>query len=365
MPVADKKRRAVGRWLLLGVIMIIIQTLLGGITRLTGSGLSITEWKPIMGAIPPMNAAAWQTAFEKYKTIAQYKYLNPDFTLSDFKQIYFWEWLHREWARVGLALVFAVGFIYFLAKRYFDKDMAGSLIVLFVLGGLQGAIGWMMVRTGLNTEDLYVGHFALSIHFVSAMVLACYTLWFALKLLVPQNRIVQRTKVWNLTILALVILGVQLFFGAFMAGLKAAPVAATWPKINGEWWPSNLHTYGTRSFSGISELVSNPVGVQAVHRLLAYLLLVVILGWFLLARSFARTTGKSLISSSFKWPMLAVLLQVALGIFTVLNGAQPVANHFGLFEALALAHQLVAMLLLIALVVNLYAVRRERVVSKV
>jgi cytochrome c oxidase assembly protein subunit 15 len=144
----EKKRSsAVAIWLLIGVGMIVIQVLLGGITRLTGSGLSITEWKPILGVIPPMNDEAWQKAFDQYKQIGQYKHLNFDFTLGDFKFIYFWEWFHRVWARF-MGLVFLIGFIYFLVTRRFKKEMILPMVLLFLLGALQGAIGWIMVKSG-------------------------------------------------------------------------------------------------------------------------------------------------------------------------------------------------------------------------
>ncbi|MGL6268788.1 MAG: COX15/CtaA family protein, partial [Chitinophagaceae bacterium] len=165
----EKKRSsAVAIWLLIGVGMIVIQVLLGGITRLTGSGLSITEWQPILGAIPPMNDEAWQKAFDQYKQIGQYKHLNFDFTLGDFKFIYFWEWFHRVWARF-MGLVFLIGFIYFLVTRKFKKEMIWPMVLLFLLGAFQGAIGWIMVKSGLNENDLYVSHIRLSIHFVSAL----------------------------------------------------------------------------------------------------------------------------------------------------------------------------------------------------
>ncbi|WP_305833183.1 COX15/CtaA family protein, partial [Klebsiella pneumoniae] len=153
--------------------------LLGGITRLTGSGLSITEWKPIMGALPPLNKTEWQQAFEQYQKIAQFKYINSHFTLGDFKFIFFWEWFHRLWARL-ISVVFLIPFIYFLIKKYFQQWMIKPLIILFVMGGLQGAIGWIMVKSGLNDENVYVNHIRLAIHFVAAMVLICYALVFGL-----------------------------------------------------------------------------------------------------------------------------------------------------------------------------------------
>src|ERR1051326_1566786 len=164
----DRSSRPVATWLLVGIFMIIIQVLLGGITRLTGSGLSITEWKPIMGALPPMNEQDWVSAFEKYKQIAQYKYLNQHFTLTDFKFIFFWEWFHRLWARL-MGVAFIIPFIYFIIKRYIKQWMVGPLVILFLLGALQGAIGWIMVQSGLNENDLYVSHIRLAAHFIAAM----------------------------------------------------------------------------------------------------------------------------------------------------------------------------------------------------
>ena len=177
-----KKSNAVAIWLLVGVGMIIIQVLLGGITRLTGSGLSITEWKPILGAVPPMNEAAWLKAFEQYKQIGQYKQLNFEFTLSDFKFIYFWEWFHREWARL-IGVVFFIPFVWFIIKKKIEKWMINPMVILFLLGILQALLGWIMVASGLNDENLYVDHIRLAIHFIAALGLLCYTLWFALMLL--------------------------------------------------------------------------------------------------------------------------------------------------------------------------------------
>src|SRR6476646_8121320 len=186
----ERSNRIIANWLCIGVGMLIVQVLLGGITRLTGSGLSITEWDPIMGAIPPLNEQQWQQAFRGYQQIAQYKYLNNNFTLGDFKFIFFWEWFHRLWARL-MGLVFLVPFIYFLVKGYFKKWMIPPLIMVFVLGGLQGVIGWIMVKSGLNDENLYVSHFRLAIHFIAAMLLIAYTLIFGLSLIMPPKDRVQ------------------------------------------------------------------------------------------------------------------------------------------------------------------------------
>ncbi len=317
---------------------------MGGVTRLTGSGLSITEWKPIMGALPPLSDADWNTAFDKYKTIAQYKYLNSHFTLSDFKFIFYWEWSHRLWARM-LGVVFAIGFVYFFVKKYFDKGMVQPFIILFLLGGLQGYVGWKMVESGINDTELYVKHTWLATHFLSALTLMCYTLWFALVLLVPAEKRAAAPGLFRATLGVIVLMYVQLAYGAFMAGLHASKSAPTWPTINGDWIPEGMMA---RSF------ISNPVNVQFVHRMLAYVLLVVMVVWFLYAAKAARTHVASLLGKARWWPMVIVVAQVILGIVTVLCAPLIVFAQFGTYEILAELHQLVAMFLLMSLVANLY-----------
>jgi len=355
----QQKKSAVARWLLAGVVIIIVQILLGGITRLTGSGLSITEWKPIMGILPPLNENEWQIAFDKYKQIAQYQYLNAHFELSDFKQIFMWEWLHREWARVVLSFVFIIGFIYFFVKNYFDKKMVFPFVILFILGGLQGAIGWIMVKSGLNDTDLYVSHIRLAIHFMAALVLLCYTLWFALMLLVPAEKRIYNKNFFLFTMITIGLLAIQLTYGAFMAGLKAATTAPSWPSVNGQWLPGDFHTYGNQTYQGITQYLSHPIAVHFMHRTLAYVLTGLIIAWYLVAGKYARRQRGSLVGSARKWPLILVILQVILGVLTVLNATNTMAGHFGTFEYLAEAHQLVAMFLLLAMLVNLYGIRNK------
>lgn len=329
--------------------MIIIQTLLGGVTRLTGSGLSITKWNPLFGILPPLNAKQWNDAFEGYKQIGQFKYMNSGYTLDDFKSIFFWEWLHRFWARL-LGIVFAAGFVYFLIKRYFDKRMVRPFIILFLLGGLQGFIGWIMVASGLNDSHLYVDHIKLALHFVSAMILACYTLWFALQLLIPEEKRVADRKLFVFTLAAILLLFIQLTYGAFMAGLKAAMSAPTWPTINGMWLPDRLMN---RSF------INDKIAVHFMHRGLAYLLFILLVWWFIAAGRSALKNKTTILKTTKWWPLLLVTVQVTLGIVTVLSAPMIVYGKFGTFEVLAELHQLVAMFLLMSLVVNLYVVKSE------
>lgn len=327
-------RKKIGWWLMLGVVMLMIQVVLGGITRLTGSGLSITEWKPIMGFIPPLNQDEWVVAFEKYKAATgQYKFLNADFTLADFKFIFFWEWFHRNWARfIGVA--FLIPFIWFLYKRAFSADMIPKLIGLFVLGIGQGLIGWIMVQSGLTDDNLYVSHIRLAIHFISALILIAFTFWFALNLLVPPIERFQDKGMKRVLWVFIGLLTIQLCYGALMAGLKAATVAATWPDINGELIPASLSSIN---------IFSHPVAIHFLHRTLAYLLLGLML--FLTYRS-TRTGTQSAYWKKMRWvPLGLVVLQIVLGIASVLWSVHAERNGFGLFEWAAQGHQIVAMLL--------------------
>jgi cytochrome c oxidase assembly protein subunit 15 len=350
-PLSQRSSRPIAIWLLIGVAMIIIQVLLGGITRLTGSGLSITEWKPIMGAFPPMNEQDWNTAFEKYKQIAQYKYLNSHFTLHDFKFIFFWEWFHRMWARL-IAVAFLIPFVIFLVQKRFKKDMVRPMIILFLLGALQGFVGWIMVKSGLDDpEALHVSHYTLAIHFILALSLLCYALWFALELLIPKEKIVFNESLKKGTLWLSALLVIQLIYGAFMAGLKAAGAAPTWPDINGVWFPDQVHTFGNRSFSGLSFLTDNPLVVHFIHRNLAYVITILIFVWFWKAK---KISGSDLFNKTRLLPLLIVLLQVILGILIVLN----VTNKNN-FLWLGVAHQFVAMLLLQSFILNIYMIRRD------
>jgi cytochrome c oxidase assembly protein subunit 15 len=344
----EKKQRIISNWLLIGVGMLVVQVMLGGITRLTGSGLSITEWDPIMGALPPMSATEWQQAFEKYQHIAQYKYINNSFTVSDFKFIFFWEWFHRLWARF-MGLVFLFPFIFFLIKGYFKKWMVAPLIMLFVLGGLQGLIGWLMVRTGLNDTDIYVSHFSLAIHFMSAMLLIVYTLVFALSVSISIEQRVKNSSLRKFAVAIIILLCVQLIYGCFMAGLKAANTASTWPDINGQMVPVNMFS------NGFSEgILHNPIAVHFVHRMLAYIIFILTVWWWLRARKAISSTS---FNKAKNWPFILVITQVLLGIFTVLSSTQIVAGKFGTFEILAELHQLTGMLLLLSFATVIYILR--------
>lgn len=343
----QKAKKQVATWLLIGVGMIIIQVLLGGITRLTESGLSITEWKPITGALPPLNDAAWMAEFDKYKNTDQFKYVHQSFSLSDFKFIFFWEWFHRLWARL-MGVVFLIGFVYFLATKKFKKEMIAPMVILFVLGGLQGAIGWIMVKSGLVPEKYFVGHVELTTHFVAALILLSYTLWFALKLLIrPEQKIVHVSLQRSLLVI-LIVFFFQLIYGGFMAGMRAAVAAPTWPDINGSFIPA---TIGELS-PAIKNIAYNPLTVHFIHRGLAYLLFVLVLVWWFKSKSIS---GSPLFRKLRNVFFVLLMTQVVLGILTVLN-----ATHANRLVWLGVLHQFTAMLVLMVLVSLLFIVKKRQ-----
>lgn len=342
----NKSSKAVAIWLLVGVGMIVIQVLLGGITRLTESGLSITEWKPITGTLPPLNDMAWQAEFDRYKVTDQFKYVHQNFTLSEFKSIFFWEWFHRVWARL-MGMVFLVGFFYFLVKKKFKQEMIIPMVILFLLGAVQGAIGWLMVKSGLLPEKYFVGHIELATHFIAALALLSYTLWFALRLLVSPKKIVVNPFLQKLLVSILIVLFVQLVYGAFMAGMHAAIVAPTWPDINGKMIPSAMDELTPMA----KNFAYNTITIHFIHRGLAYLLFGLILVWWWMAKTENQNPWFIRLRHTL---LLLITFQVILGIATVLNATYP-----SRLVLLGVAHQFTAMLLVMVVVGLLYMVRKN------
>jgi len=335
--------------------MIIIQILLGGITRLSGSGLSITEWEPVKGALPPLTEQQWIIQFEKYKQTPQFHLLNFDFTLKDFKFIFFWEWFHRFWARL-IGVVFLVPFVIFIIQKRFKQEMIRPMIILFLLGALQGAVGWIMVASGLTGDAVYVEPTRLALHFIFASGLLCYTFWFALLLLVPKGKIIVNPSLRKLSWLLLSIVFIQLLYGALMAGHKAATAAPTWPDINGAFIPAHMFS----APDGLLNLLENKIAIHFIHRSLAYLIFVLIIVWTVKAY---RIKTSSLFNKTKLLPVFIVSLQVLLGVLSVITSVHIVPNKWGIFEWMAQVHQLVAMLLLLALVWMLYLVRNKQLTN--
>lgn len=344
--------RAVALWVLGGTCMLMIQVMLGGITRLTGSGLSITEWNVITGVVPPINHQQWLLEFDRYRQTQQYHLLNAGFSLSDFKFIFFWEWFHRLWGRL-VGLVFIVGFIFLLLKRKMKTDMIRPLLILFLLGALQGVIGWIMVISGLTGDALYVEPAKLALHFIFAMALIAYAFWFSLHLLFPITRIRNARGLRWFSVVLVVMIFIQMIYGAMMAGHKAAAAAPTWPTINGDWIPGSL----SRNSPWYLNLVDNNICIQFIHRGLAYLIFLGILIWTLrlFSSGLLRYVRTKLLA-----PLGLVCLQVLLGILAVLTSPGIVANRWVFFDWMALLHQLTGMLLLLSLIYAVYVLRPGR-----
>ena len=346
--IPQRSSKPVAIWILVGVGMLIIQILLGGVTRLTGSGLSITEWNVITGTLPPLNEQQWMTEFEKYKQTPQFLLLNSDFTLHDFKFIFFWEWFHRFWARL-IGIVFAIPFIIFLVQKRFKEEMVKPLIILFLLGALQGAIGWIMVASGLTGDAIYVKPTRLMLHFVFALGLLCYTFWFALQLLVPDKERVINSFLRKLGWTIIIVLVFQLAFGALMAGHKAATAAPTWPDINGTFIPEKMFA----APNGLLNLIENKFTIHFFHRLLAYILFFLVL--FQTWKSY-KMQGQFF--NKIKWlPIILISIQVCLGIFSVITSIKIVPNHWGIFEWAAQFHQLIAMFFLLSMIAFVYTIK--------
>ena len=349
--------RAVALWVMTGVIMLLIQVILGGITRLSGSGLSITEWNVVTGFLPPLSHAEWVEAFNKYRVTPQFRFINADFTLSDYKFIFFWEWFHRLWARLVL-VVFVVGFAWFLWKKQLGVDVIRTLVILFVLGALQGTVGWIMVASGLTGDAIYVQPTKLALHFVFAMVLIVYAFWFALQLLVKEEDVVRAPAsaggLRGLTVVILVLVFIQLLFGALMAGNKAAAAASTWPTINGEWVPDGM--FRLRPLQ--QDIVGNGITIHFIHRGIAYLLFVLVTIWTVMACRYRRVPSYF---RAFRWlPLALVTVQILLGITTVLTSPGIIPNRWVVFDWAAQLHQVTGLLFLLAIVHNLYIVRPVR-----
>jgi cytochrome c oxidase assembly protein subunit 15 len=346
-PLQEKNNRQVAHWLLLGVAMIVIQILLGGITRLTESGLSITEWKPITGTLPPLNDAAWVAEFDKYKNTDQFKYVHSSFSLSQFKFIFFWEWFHRVWARL-MGMVFIAGFVYFIVKKKYSRPMISTLIVLFFLGALQGAIGWLMVKSGLVPEKFYVGHVELTTHFLAAVILLVYTLWFALGLLPNFKQKLLNAPIKNLLVVIAVLLLIKLIYGGFMAGLRAGQTATTWPSINHAMLPPGMMEMQPAP----SNFFNNPLLVHFIHRGLAYLLFILAIVFFFVSKNLTVNTLFAKYRLAF---IVLVMCQVLLGIVTVLNAA-----NLKVLVVLGVLHQFVAILVVMALTTLLFLVTQKK-----
>ena len=269
------KNKAVIIWLLSGCLLLFIMVVVGGITRLTNSGLSMTDWHLVTDTFPPLTEEKWSQAFEEYKKFPEYQKINihNDFQLEDYKFIYFWEWFHRFIGRI-IGLVFLIPFVYFLIKKRLSSETLKKCVVLLGMGAFQGFLGWFMVRSGL-IDNPDVSHFRLSLHLTFAFITFAYTLWVALDLIYPErkNAIVSLQNIARFSLLFLLI---QIIYGGFVAGLNAGLIHNHWPMMSdGQFLHESVIL---EKDSWLLRLTEGKSGVQFVHRTLAY----VVVGFILL-----------------------------------------------------------------------------------
>ncbi len=332
-----KDNKKVIYWLLTGCLLIFIMVVVGGITRLTHSGLSISNYKLISGTIPPMNDVEWQEAFDLYKQYPEYQKLNNHFTIQDFKDIFFWEWLHRFIGRF-IGIVFIIPFLYFLIKKQLTKSTIKKSLLLLTLGGFQGFLGWYMVKSGLvDIPD--VSHYRLALHLTTAFITFSFALWIALDINFPKKKTINK-PLRNLIRFSYALLIIQIIWGAFVAGLDAGFLHNQWPLMNdGKLIHETVYTEQTPF---LKNFVEGKSGVQFIHRYLAYIVVgLMVLIWF----KAKKITLTSLQTKSINSLLLIVLLQFILGVLTLM---------FQVPVLLGVLHQVVAFFLLAVMTLVLH-----------
>lgn len=325
-----RRRRLVAAWLWTGAALTFLILVVGGITRLTQSGLSIVDWRPLMGVIPPLNEAQWLETFERYRAYPEYRLLRRGMTLEEFQFIYFWEYLHRLLARL-IGVVFLVPFLIFLARGYLDRPLVRRALFLFALGAMQGVAGWLMVKSGL-VDRPHVSHYRLAVHLSIAFAIFGGCVWFALGLRrarpVEMRAAARRGLLRGLSIVG-ALLALQIVWGAFVAGLKAGFVFNTFPLMAGALVPPQLLELEPLH----RNLVESPIAVQWLHRLIGTVLAVATVVFFLRARALLTDREGRRLNVLFA---AALLAQYGLGVLTLLLHV-PVA--------LGVMHQAMAMIL--------------------
>ena len=350
---AIKNHASVVLWLLSGCFLIFMMVVVGGVTRLTGSGLSITRWDIITGTIPPLNEAEWTEAFELYKSSPQYNQINAHFGLREFKDIYWWEYIHRLIGRM-IGFVFLVPFLWFVIKGNIRGTLLYKCLLLFALGGLQGFLGWFMVKSGL--VDLpRVSHLRLAMHLSAAFITFGFTFWFAMELIYIKPVALSQAgrKFKSLVKWTFVLTFLQIIYGAFVAGMKAGHIYNTWP-LMGDKFLADSFFFGLNK-TGILALVNNMSGVQVMHRYLAYAVVVMHLLLFIIALRNRKSSDNILTKAQYSvvmWMVGIVVIQFILGIFTLVL-AVPVF--------LGVLHQVVAFTLFTAQLFLLFRLKWQSV----
>ena len=334
-----KTNKSVIYWLLSGCVLLFIMVTVGGITRLTNSGLSMTDWHLINDTFPPMSEEKWVEAFEEYKKFPEYQKVNQykDFQLDDYKFIFFWEWFHRFIGRI-IGVVFIIPFVYFLIKKKLDAATIKKCFILLGMGAFQGFLGWFMVASGLKDMP-DVSHFRLAIHLTFAFITFAYTLWVALDLIYPERKL-PILELQKIARIALVILIIQIIYGGFVAGLNAGLIHNHWPLMSdGQFFHESIRLEQSNLLLSFTEGKS---GVQFIHRTFAYVVVGMIVFLFMKSRKFVLDKTQD---NGIKTLFVFVFIQFILGVFTLLF-------HVPLW--LGLAHQIMAFFLLTAMTFTLH-----------
>lgn len=332
----QKKDRPIVIWLFSGCLLIFIMVAIGGMTRLTHSGLSMVEWNLFIGSVPPTTEAHWVELFDKYKQYPEYQLVNFNISIDEFKSIFYWEYGHRMFGRL-IGLVFIFPFLFFWIRKKISKQLMPKLLIILGMGAFQGFLGWYMVKSGLVKEP-DVSHYRLAMHLITAFITFAYTFWVALSLIYPKTQNGSETKglkKWLQLLLGLVL--VQILWGAYVAGLNAGKVYNSWPKMGDQWIAEGV----TAMEPWWHNFVEGLAGVQFVHRYLAYVVVGLILFIYFRARKL------KLVSSQLKglnFLLIAVGFQFVLGIFTLI---------YSVPTTLGLLHQLGAFVLLATAVFSL------------
>jgi|TARA_B110000971_G_scaffold40501_1_gene39677 cytochrome c oxidase assembly protein subunit 15 len=345
MSIITPQDRAISQWLLICLFLIFFMVVLGGVTRLTGSGLSMVNWHPIHGTVPPITSAQWDEEFSFYKQSPEFQKINSSMDVSDFKSIFWLEYSHRMLGRV-IGLVFFVPFVYFWWRKKIKPGLTPKLVTMFVLGGCQGLLGWYMVKSGL-VNNPHVSQYRLTAHLVSAILIYGFILWTWLDLRHPKNLLTSHDKQlerWcyvSLGLLSLILL--TIVSGGFVAGMKAGLIYNTFPLMGGQWIPEGISALSPWYMN----LFENKVTAQFGHRVLAIVTAVLLFIWYIKGRSKFSNVK---LTRSFKWIGMMVIIQVSLGLLTLLyNVPIPVASM----------HQAGALLLFSAMLINMHALRRQ------
>jgi cytochrome c oxidase assembly protein subunit 15 len=345
---SNNGQRAVSLWLWLVAALVFAMIVVGGATRLTESGLSITEWQPILGAIPPLNESDWMAAFEKYKQIPQYAAIHDGMSLEDFKFIYYWEWSHRLLGR-AIGFVFALPFLYFWWAGKLTRGTGMKFLGILALGGIQGAIGWYMVSSGLS-DRIEVSQYRLALHLTTAFMILGLLVWVALEEWPTHARITGEVATPLIKRMATIIVTavlIQVVLGAFVAGLRAGYIYNTWPSMDGQFVPSD---YWIKP--AYLSFFESHAAAQFNHRMMAYL--VAALSFFQIWL-ISRMPIDDRIRLTSQWLGAVIILQIALGIATLLM-------HVRL--DLALSHQAGGALVFVMAVVHLHATRRAGIIPR-